>query len=75
MRYGFFLKLHAQVKRAIMDYDMAWASWRAEALLKESYPSIFHGYYFNLPNEPAEPGLDETVDWFRNQTFAKSSIS
>jgi hypothetical protein len=49
---------------AINAYDEAWDSYQALTNLPGS-ASLFLGEYLSLPGEPANDGLDETVDRYR----------
>lgn len=45
----------AELRMAIADYDEAWASYATLKLWgtgKAPMPSLYHGYYFNLPAAP-----------------------
>ena len=51
---------------AIMDYDLCWARYKAFGLASQFSASLYRGVYFNLPGGTSEPGLDATVDKYRN---------
>ena len=51
---------------AIMDYDLCWARYKAFGLTAQFSASLYRGVYFNLPGGTPQPGLDATVDKYRN---------
>ena len=51
---------------AIRDYDLCWARYKAFGLAAQLSASLYRGVYFNLPGGTPEPGLDATVDKYRN---------
>ena len=52
---------------AIMDYDLCWATrYKAFGLTAQFSASLYRGVYFNLPGDTPSPGLDATVDKYRN---------
>ena len=51
---------------AIMDYDLCWARYKAFGLAAQFSASLYRGVFFNMPGGTPEPGLDATVDKYRN---------
>ena len=51
---------------AIMDYDISWAKYKAFGLTEQYSASLYRGVYFNPPGQSPQPGLDATVDKYRN---------
>lgn len=56
------------LQTAIESYDALWAGYSAFGLANELAPSLYKPYYFNLPGALPQPGMDATVDSFRNAT-------
>jgi hypothetical protein len=53
-----------ELQDAIKSYDEAWNSYRA----LESSPycsSLYHGRYFNMPQDPPTAGMDESVNKYK----------
>ena len=51
---------------AIMDYDLCWAKYKAFGLTAQFSASLYRGVFFNIPGGTPEPGLNATVDKYRN---------
>ena len=51
---------------AIMDYNLCWARYQAFGLTAQFSTSLYQGVYFKLPGGTPSPGLDATVDKYRN---------
>ena len=41
----------ASLPSAIQDYDRAWGAYSVLKLTVQNMPSLYHGYYFNLPGQ------------------------
>ena len=55
-----------ELHNAITDYDLSWARYRVFGLTAQFSASLYRGVYFNLPGGTPSPGLDVTVDKYRN---------
>ena len=53
------------LRKAIRDYDARWSMYRGQALSTVEFPSIYRGYYFNMPFVEPTGGIDETIDVIR----------
>ena len=63
-----------KMSAAIESYDQAWKSYR-EVVGMKGAASLYHGFYFGLPGEPEVPGLDATVDRYRERFDAATELS
>ena len=64
----------AQMRAAIESYDQAWKSYR-EVVGMKGAASLYHGFYFGRPGEPEVPGLDATVDRYRERCDAATELT
>ena len=55
-----------ELRDAIMDYDLCWTKYKAFGLTAQFSASLYRGVYFNSPEGTPSPGLDATVDKYRN---------